>query len=299
VQKTVLLLVFFICVNTSFAQELNCRVTVNSDQIQGTDKRVFDALRSAIFEFMNNRKWTTDAFKTEEKIDCNILLNVTERSSNEDFKGTLQIQARRPVYKASYNTVLFNYDDKEFEFKYQESQPLEFIDNTFTTNLTQVLAFYAYYIIGLDYDSFSMKGGTAYLQKALVVVNNAQNAAERGWRPFESNRNRYWMINNLLDAPFVPLRECMYTYHRTGMDLMATDKDGGRAAILASIESLKKVFQAKPLSFNMQLFFNAKADEVINIFSGAFPDEKAQVLNTLNQIDPTNSNKYQKIMNTQ
>jgi Domain of unknown function (DUF4835) len=282
-----------------YAQELNCRITVNSDQIQGTDKRVFDALRTAIFEFMNNRKWTTDAFKTEERIDCNILLNITERLSNEDFKGTLQIQARRPVYKSSYNSVLFNYDDKEFEFKYLESQPLEFNDNTFSSNLTQVLAFYAYYIIGLDYDSFSLKGGTPYLQKALTVVNNSLNASERGWKPFESNRNRYWMINNLLDAAFIPLRECMYNYHRNGLDLMASNRDVGRTNILQSIESLNKVFQAKPLSFNMQIFFNAKADEVINIFSGAFPDEKAKVITTLNEIDPTNSNKYQRIMNTQ
>jgi hypothetical protein len=278
-----------------FSQELNCKVQVLSQQVQGTDKHIFELLQTAINEFLNNKKWTTDVFKNDERIDCSMLINVTERSS-DDFKATIQVQARRPVYKSSYNSVLINHNDNEFQFKYIEGQALDFSENTFSSNLTSVLAYYAYLIIGLDYDSFSLNGGTPYLQKALAVTNNAQSSDAKGWKAFESNKNRYWLINNMMDASFVPLRECMYNYHRKGLDVMATNKESGRAVILESIESLKNVHQIKPLSFNMQVFFNGKSDEIINIFSGAFSDEKSKIVNILNEIDPTNSNKYTKIM---
>ncbi len=294
-----LILFFFVSVITSVAQELNCKVQVLSQQVQGTDKRVFTTLQTAIFEFMNNKKWTTDAFKLDERIDCSILINVTERPSTDVFIATIQVQSRRPVFKSSYNSVLLNYNDNDFQFTYLENQPLEFNENQFTSNLTSVLGFYAYMIIGMDYDTFSPSGGTNYLQKAQNVVNNAQSASEAGWRAFESNKNRYWLITNMLDAPFVNIRECMYNYHRKGLDEMVTNKEGGRANILEALESLRKVHQARPLSFAMQVFFNAKSDEIINIFSGAFADEKSKVMTLLNDIDPTNSNKYQKIMANQ
>lgn len=277
------------------AQELNCQVQVLSQQIPGSDKRVFESLQTAIYEFMNNRKWTNESFKLEERIDCSILINLTGKISTDEFVGTIQVQSRRPIFKTSYNSVLLNYSDQDFQFKYIENLPLDFNDNTFTTNLTSVLGFYANLIIGLDYDSYALNGGTPYLQKALSIVNSAQDANEPGWKAFESNKNRYWIINNMLDASFVPLRECMYNYHRKGLDVMVDNKDGGRAVIAESIELLKKVHAAKPLSFSTQLFFNAKSDEIINIFSAAFTDEKAKVVNILNEIDPTNSNKYLKI----
>lgn len=292
-------ILFIFVLKTSFSQELNCKVQVLSQQIQGTDKRVFETLQTAIYEFMNNRKWTNDAFKNNERIDCSILINVTERPSTDEFKATLQVQVRRPVFKASYNSVLLNNNDNDFQFKYLESQPLEFTENLHLSNLTSVLAYYAYLIIGLDYDSFSLDGGTPYLQKSLAIVNNAQGSSDLGWKAFDGNKNRYWLINNMMDASFVPLRECMYKYHRLGMDLMVDNKESGRAAILESLEELKKVHQIKPLSYSLQVFFNAKSDEIINIFSGAFPDEKAKVVNLLNEIDPTNSNKYQKIIASQ
>ena len=278
------------------AQELNCQVQVLSQQIPGSDKRVFEALQTAIYEFMNNRKWTSENFKLEERIDCSILINLTGRISTDEFVGTLQIQARRPVFKSSYNSVLLNYSDNDFQFKYIENLPLEYNDNSFSSNLTAVLGFYANLIIGMDYDSFALNGGTTYLQKALSIVNTAQDASEPGWKAFESNKNRYWIINNMLDASFVPLRECMYNYHRKGLDVMVENKDAGRAVISESIENLKKVHAAKPLSFSLQLFFNAKSDEIINIFSGGFTDEKTKIVNVLNEIDPTNSNKYQRIL---
>ena len=244
---------------------------------------------------MNNRKWTNETFKTEERIDCSILINMTDKISSDEFKGTLQIQSRRPVFKSSYNSVLLNYNDNDVTFKYQENQPLDFVETSYTSNLTSILAYYAYLMIGLDYDSFSLNGGTPYFQKCLAVVNNAQNSGNTGWKAFDSDKNRYWIINNMLDASFTSLRECMYTYHRKGLDAMADNKEAGRAVIMESIQSLKKVHQIKPLSFSLQVFFIAKADELVNIFSGGFSDEKAKIVNLLNEIDPTNSNKYTKI----
>lgn len=278
------------------AQELNCKVQVLSQQVQGTDKRIFTTLQTAIYEFMNNRKWTNDNFKNDEKIECSILINVTERPSVDEFKATIQVQSTRPIYKTSYNSTVLNFNDQDFQFKYLESQPMDFQDNMFISNLTSVLAFYAYMIIGMDYDTFSLNGGTPYLQKALLIVNNAQNTSEPGWRAFESNKNRYWLINNMLDAPFVGIRECMYNYHRNGLDKMVESKDAARAAILENLLTLRKVHQTRPLSFSMQVFFNAKSDEIINIFKGGFADEKSKIITLLNDIDPTNSNKYQKIM---
>jgi len=298
-RKLIILLIFIGAFKTSVAQELNCQVQVLSSQIAGTDKRVFESMRTAIFEFMNTRKWTNETFKIEERIDCSILINITEKIGTDEFRGTLQIQARRPVYKTSYNTALLNFNDNDITFKYLESQPLEFVENTYTSNLTSILGFYAYYLIGLDYDSFSLNGGTPYLQKALAVVNNSQGSGYQGWKAFDSNKNRYWLVNNMLDATFVSLRECMYNYHRKGLDVMAENKESGRAVILESLQELKKVHQVKPLSFSLQVFFIAKADEIVNVFCGGFSDEKARVVTMLNEIDPTNSNKYTKIQTCQ
>jgi len=298
-RKLIILLIFIGAFKTSVAQELNCQVQVLSSQIAGTDKRVFESMRTAIFEFMNTRKWTNETFKIEERIDCSILINITEKIGTDEFRGTLQIQARRPVYKTSYNTALLNFNDNDIIFKYLESQPLEFVENTYTSNLTSILGFYAYYLIGLDYDSFSLNGGTPYLQKALAVVNNSQGSGYQGWKAFDSNKNRYWLVNNMLDATFVSLRECMYNYHRKGLDVMAENKESGRAVILESLQELKKVHQVKPLSFSLQVFFIAKADEIVNVFCGGFSDEKARVVTMLNEIDPTNSNKYTKIKTCQ
>ncbi|MBA3970849.1 MAG: DUF4835 family protein, partial [Bacteroidetes bacterium] len=185
--------------------------------------------------------------------------------------------------------------DNDVVIKYLESQPLEFVETNYSSNLTSILGFYAYLVIGMDYDSFSLNGGTPYLQKALAVVNNAQGSGYQGWKAFDSDKSRYWIINNMLDATFVSMRECMYNYHRKGLDVMADNKEAGRVVIIESIETLKKVHQVKPLSFSMQVFFIAKSDEIVNIFSGAFSDEKSKIIALLNEIDPTNSNKYTKI----
>ena len=277
------------------AQELHCNVNVTHQQIQGTNIKVFETLRTAIYEFVNNKKWTDHIYSNEERIECNITINLTEQVSVDEYKGTIQIQSTRPVFNSSYNSVMFNHMDPNFHIKYVEYQPLDFNETSYTSSLTSILAYYTYIMLGLDYDSYSSKGGYEYFQKAEKIVNNAQNAPEKGWKAFEDLKNRYWLIENLLNDIYSPIRDCYYIFHRQGLDVMAEKAQEGRSAIAESLEELRKIHSSKPGSLLMQVFFTAKADEIVNIFSEAYPDEKARIKNLLTQIDPANSGKYQKI----
>lgn len=275
---------------------MNCNVEVTALEVEGVERRIFESFRMSVFEFMNNTRWTTDVFLPDERIECSILINVTERISNDQFKATISIQSRRPVYKTAYNTAMLNHIDNEFQFRYLEYQPFEYSPTAHTSNLTAVLAYYAYLIIALDYDSYAPNGGTAYFQQAQTIVNNAQNVVEPGWKAFESDRNRFWIIENILSQTFAPLRTAMYNYHIKGLDVMMNDMDGARTEILAALESLKTIHRIKPMSFNIQMFFNAKADELVHIFSKAYPDVKARAVQLLNELDPGHTAKYQKIL---
>lgn len=289
---------FLLTIQFIAAQELKCNVQVLFDQIGGTDAHIFQTLKTSIFEFMNNRRWTKDAFQNEERIECSILINIEKRLAVDQFEASIQVQSRRPIYKSSYNSVLLNHKDKEFQFSYVESDPMDYSENTFVSDLTSVLAYYAYMIIAYDYDSFALNGGSQYFQKAQSIVTNAQNAASAGWKAFEGNKNRYWLVDNALSPNFVNIREAIYKYHRLGLDVMTTSKETGRAAIYQSLELLQKVNKERPASFNMQVFFNAKVDELINIFSGAGTEEKNKAVNLLSETNPSNSNKYQKILSS-
>lgn len=281
------------------AQELNCQVQVVSPSIQGTtEKRIFDNLQKAMFEFMNNTKWTNDVFSYDERIGCSLFMNITEKVSTDEYKATLQIQSTRPVYKTSYSSVMINHSDNDLQFKYVEFQPFEFSINQNLNNLTSVLAYYAYMIIGEDYDSFSLNGGTQYFQKAQTICANCQNAAEKGWKAFEGTKNRYWLVENKLNQVFSPMREFSYKYHRLAFDVMWNDVNGGRATALEAMQLLKKVHQQRPLSFNMQVLFNAKNDEIVKLFSNqqVLNDEKSKASQLLQEIDPSHGNLYQKIL---
>ncbi|NUM50775.1 MAG: DUF4835 family protein [Flavobacteriales bacterium] len=292
---TYFLLLF--CVNSLYAQELNCVVQVNSTQVANVEKRVFETLQKAIFEFVNNRKWTTDIYKNDERIQCNILLNITEVVSQNEFKATISVQSSRPVYASSYSSTIINHIDKDFQFKYVEYEPLEFSDNVFISNLTAVLGYYAYIILGADYDTFSQNGGTPYFQKALAIVNLAQSAPEQGWKAFENINNRYWIAENYTNQIFSPLREFMYKYHRLAFDIMATDVDKGRKVAFEALKLLEKVHIQRPGNFQLSFLFNAKADEIINLFQGSTDaNEKQEVLQLLGKINPQNINRYQKIL---
>ncbi len=295
-KNVTLLILFLLCgLSAMKAQELNCTVQVNAPQVQGQDKQVFETLKKEITEFMNNTKWTQDQFLNQERIECSIMITVTEHSMSDDFTASLQVQTRRPVYKSSYNSTLINFNDENFSFKYVEFEPLEFNEQTFTSTLTSALAFYANIIIGLDYDSYGSFAGAPYFQKAQNIVTNAQMAKEKGWKAFEGTRNRYWLAENLNNVQIKDIHDVFYIYHRSGLDIMQQNMVEGRTAIMESLGILRKVNMAKPNSLILQTFFAAKADELVNIFSEANSDEKSRAFNLLNEMDPTNINKYQKL----
>jgi hypothetical protein len=283
-------------VHVSFCQELRCNVQVNSSQIQGTNKQVFQTLQTALYEFMNNTVWTSHVFTNEERIQCNILINLQSHSGDE-FKGTIQIQSSRPVFNTSYNTTILNFKDDDLRFNYVEFESLEFSITEHRSNLTSLMAFYAYAIIGLDYDTFSFLGGTEYYQKAEQIVSNAQNAPEKGWKAFESRKNRYWFIENILNDRYKGLREFLYRYHRLGLDVMESKEAVGRTAISESLDLLLKIYRQKPdpYLFGFELVMSAKSDELINVFSESFMAEADRVYKILVEIDPTRSEKYMKI----
>ncbi len=296
--RKLLTILFFVAFFSASAQELNCQVQVVSQQVQQSDRRIYETLQKAIFEFINTTKWTNDQYQLTERIECSMFINITERVSADEFKATIQVQSRRPVYKTSYNSTILNTNDQDFQFKYIEFQPLQFSEATMLSNLTSVLAFYAYMIIAVDYESFSPNGGEIYFQKAMAIVNNAQGAVEKGWKQFESTSNRYWFIENFLNPRFKLMRESYYKYHRLGMDVMTADMETGRQAITECLENIKKVRTDQQNAYLLRLWFNAKSDELVNIYTSAFPDVKAKVVAILSETDPGNIAKYKKILTT-
>lgn len=279
----------------SNAQELLCNVRVNSSQIQTSDRKIFQSLQTDIYEFVNNKNWTKTNIQNEERIECNFVINVSKKISSDEYEASIQIQSTRPVYGTSFKTPLFNYLDNNFRFKYLEYQSLEFSESTHISNLTSVLAFYVNIILGLDFASFSEYGGNEYFSIAQRIVNNAQNTPEAGWKAFESDKNRYWLVNDLLDPRYEDFHTSIYSYHRLGLDLLAEEPDDARFEITESIEALKSIYRNNSSAFILKIFFDAKADEIVNIYSEAFPNEKARIVKTLLEIDPSNSTKYQLI----
>jgi len=281
------------------AQELRCNISISAQKIQGANRTMFETMQSDLYEFMNNRKWTDQKFAMDERIECNFFIVIDEQISSDEFKGSIQVQARRPVFNSSYETILLNIKDNDFHAKYIEYQTLEFNETSNKDNLTNILAFYAYVVLGMDNDSFSPEGGSEFFQKAQTIVNNSQNAREKGWKAYESERNRYWLVENILNKSYSGFRSCTYQYHRQGLDLMADKAPEGRAAIAESLKSIQKVFRSRPSLYILQVFFDAKSDELVNVFSKSFPDEKNRVSVILNECDPSNGSKYEKILKSE
>jgi len=282
------------------SQELRCNVQVVSQQIQGTNKQVFQTLQNAIYEFMNNRVWTNHVYTMEERIECNLMFNITEQLSADDFKGTLTIQVRRPVFNTNYYTTTLNFVDNDIRFRYVEFSPLEFDLNTHLSSLTSLLAYYAYYILGLDYDTFSLYGGTEYFNNAERIVLNAQNAPESGWKPMDdiAHKSRYWLVKDMIDTEYEPVREFNYRYHRLGLDVMDEKVAEGRAEITNSLELLQEVYRSKPdpYMYLLRLIFDCKVDEIVNLYSESYPEERNRAHLILNEIDKPNTNKYKAIL---
>lgn len=279
------------------AQELNCQVQVLAPALQGNSANtdIINSLQQSVFEFMNNTKWTGDKFTIEERIDCSIIISINELN-NDEFKGTIQAQAFRPVFNSSYRTQTFNYLDKDVLFRYLRNTAVIFNPTRHGDNLADMLAFYAYMILASDYDSFSPEGGTVYYEKAQQIVVNAQGGAEPGWKSNEDIRNRYWLIDNALQGLFEPLRKFTYEYHRLGLDKLYDDKDEALKNMIASLDYLKQIHKTRPGSFALQVLFLSKSAEFISIFKEAYPDQKATAYNILREVDGVNANKYQQII---
>ena len=292
---SLIILSLLILTSNLFAQELRCNVTISAQRIQGANQNLFRTMQSDIYEFMNTRKWTDHVYSYDEKLKCNIMILLDEQLSADEFRGSIQVQLIRPVFDSSYETTILNIKDNDFRCRYVEFQPLEFNETSNRENLTNILAFYAYVILGFNYDSFSPEGGTPYFEKAQAIVNNSQTLPVKGWKSFESERNRYWLMENVLNKSYSDYRKCMYNYHRNGLDLMSQRAEEGRANIAESMRDLQKVFRKRPSTYILQMFFDSKVDELINIFSKSYPDERNRVLTILNEIDPSNGNKYSRI----
>jgi hypothetical protein len=298
---SIFLLLVFISVPV-YSQELNCNVQISAQKIQGSNRQVFETMQRDIYEFMNNTVWTNHVFSYAERIDCNILITLNDQLSSDEFRGTLQVQLRRPVFNTTYNSTMLNFIDNSFQFRYVEFQPLEFDPNTHRSNLVSVLAYYAYLIIGIDYDSFSPLGGTEFFQVAEKIVNNAQNAPEPGWKPYDSsrNRNRYWLVKNIVNNEYEPVRKFNYDYHINGLDKLESRIGEARTNMVESLRLVQEVYRRKPDPFMyfLQVMIEAKSDEFVNIFAEAFPEEKSRVIQILTEIDPANKEKYERITST-
>jgi len=287
---------------SSIAQELNCQVTIvinrNNMVVTSVEEDILKQLENSIFEIMNNTKWTKDNFELQERINCQLQLQIESIPQSGSYEGSLQVQSSRPAFSSTYNSLLFNFQDDKISFNYSRNALLVYAPNQYRDNLTSVLAFYAYYILGLDYDSFSPKGGQFYFTEAQNVVLNAQSSGASGWGSNETGNknNRYWLIDNALHQLFDPLRTCFYEYHRNGIDQLYSNKQLGRESIYNALNLLMKVVAVRPGYINLVTFCQTKQPELKNLFSDADQAEKARIVNLLLKLDPANSSKYEEIL---
>lgn len=290
--KRILAVVMLVAATAAGAQELNCSVTINSDKIQGTNKNVFESLQKSIYEFMNNTQFTEYQYDTKEKIECSVFMIINQYENNQ-FAAEIQVQSTRPVFASSYKTPCFAYNDKNLAFTYMEGDAMDFNINSFGNNLVEVLAYYAYIIIGTDCDSFSKLGGTQFYNMASQIVNQAQSTNENGWKAFEDNKNRYALINNILDEAAKPYREYFYTYHRLALDTMYKSADKGRAMIAEGFPTLKSVYKSRPSMIIINEFTHTKLDEIINIMQMGSKEERKAAYDTFMYIEPTESQRLE------
>lgn len=299
----ILILAAFLCTFSAVADdeatELNCEVEVNSDKITKGSKEIFNDLKQSITEYMNTTKWTNAVFGTNEKIYCKLLLTL---SSWDDatglMKGDLQIQSQRPVFNSAYTTAVINFKDAKVDFTYDQGQQLVYSETEMMDNLTAILNFWAFMIIGMDFDTFELKGGDPYYEKAANVVRMAQTSGESGWKAFEDNANRSAVLSAFTDTQTAPIRDILYEYHRTGLDQMVVTVDKGRATITHTLENLGKIYDVAPLSVCLSMFKDAKLDELINIYSKANTTEKENVYEMLYQVYPSENTRLEKIKQT-
>lgn len=276
----------------AFSQDLNAQVKLLYPTLPAVNKTTFDALEKAINDFLNNKKWTDDILKSQERIDCSFVITLTAWDGATAFTAEAQIQSSRPVYGTAYNSTILNIYDKDFNFSYLQGQPLDFSEQSYTSNLSSLLGFYALTIVGMDYDTFSKLGGTILYNRAQNVLNAAQSTTDKGWKAVDSYRNRYWLSENFSNRDYSPIREGLYIYHRQGLDVMATNPFEGRKAILTTLAQLQTIDRQRQGNMLSQLFISAKVDEIVGILSLADVDDRMRAYSILTQIDPSNGFKY-------
>jgi len=274
------------------AQDLNVRVQILSPQVQSTNKRAFDILQQAITDFLNNKKWSESTLLPEERIDCSLVITVKEWDGSNNYKAEAQVISSRPAYNSAYNSTVLSLNDRNFDFTYTEGEPLDFSNQQYLNNLPSLLAYYAYLIVGLDADTFSPSGGTASFVAAQNVVNNAQTSNFTGWKSIESMNNRFWLVNNLLDKNYQPMRDFSYKYHLQVLDKMADSQSAARRVLLDLLPLLSQVDRMVQGAMYNQVFFTAKADELVGILSALPSPDRIKAINLLSEADPANINKY-------
>ncbi|HRO76273.1 MAG TPA: DUF4835 family protein [Crocinitomicaceae bacterium] len=296
-----LIVSLFISAGSLFAQELNCEVSVTTNaklEVTTVDKEILDELKVVMQNFMNDTKWTDDNFKLEERLNCNIQFQVSRIPSQGVYEGTMQVQLSRPVFNSSYNTILFKHIDESANIQFQRNTIIDFAPNQFRSNLSSILAFYAYYMLGLDYDSYSPKGGTKYFEQAFNIVQLAQSTGDRGWSNNDpKKKSRYNLIDNTLSQLFEPLRDCYYDYHRKGTDMLYEKYTDGLKAIYNALDKLSPIAQSRPNSINIMVFVQGKKNELKALYSDATQEEKTAIVNLLKKLDPVNSAQYMEILN--
>lgn len=291
----VLVLMFLPSVASAEGEELNATVSLNASKVQGSNTEVFTMLQDAVTEFINSRRWTSNTYEENERIMCNFSFVVNSYSNDGSFDCSLMVQATRPVFGSSYNSMLFKYEDASIKFKYQPYDRLEFVEDNLDNNLTAVIAFYVYTIIGMDLDSMGELGGSEFLNKALMIAGNAQNLGDAGWRAGSNSNNRYSIIDDYMNGALEPVRKLMYKYHRLGLDTMFKNADDGRKAVTESLSLLKKAYDDRPMAYFTRLFTEYKVDEIVNVYSKCTPDEKRDVVKILTEINPSLSSEWDKI----
>ena len=279
------------------AQELNCQVNIvvdNKVEVNSTEQEIINQMKQSIAEIMNNTAWTKDKFKIEERINCNLQIQIPATGA---YRGDIQVSSVRPAYNSNYNSTVFNFQDQNFQASFSRGAVLNYVPNQYRDNLTSILAFYAYFIIGMDYDSFSLKGGTPYFQEAQQIVTLAQTGGGAGWKSSESNkRNRFYLVDNMLQPVFDPFRVCIYQYHRLGIDQLYDKKEEGKKAISTALNQLSPIMATRPNTVNVVSYLFGKTTELKNIFSDSELKEKQDLVNLLKRLDPANATSYTAIL---
>ncbi len=294
----ILLFVLTLTVQSLTAQELRCNVSVNASRITGVNQNQFRTMQMDLYDFLNNRKWTNHNYSNNERIECSFNIQLNKQISSDEYEGVITVQSKRTAYGSSYKTTVLNIRDESFRIRYQEYQSIDFAETGNRDNLTSILAYYVYIILGFDYDTYSLNGGTEYFEKARQIVNDSQNfpVSYRGWKSHESDYNRYWLVDNVLNSTYSDYRLLMYNYHRKGLDTMAESVEAGRAEIAESLRLIQRVFRARSRLYITQLFFDTKSAELVSIFSQSYPDEQERVVQILKECDPSNASRYDRIL---